>query len=169
MHATLVALIVAGSLSLCGCTADEGEDESGLPDHNATGTDGGSLVIRATYTGTSASGGTGRLFAYVYKALTNAQGVPDYQASTDAAVQMGTQYALSIDGLAPGAYYVLVFYDFRLHNQNVAGNQDRYVLYAGQHLPAGATAVQITSGAPVELAGVTFGDDFVLGSGGAYQ
>ena len=50
-----------------------------------------------------------------------------------------------------------------------AGPTDRYVLYEGQHLAAGATAIRVLAGGTTSVAGMRFGDEHLLGEGGAYQ
>lgn len=161
----LLALVLAGA----GCGGDEGKDEVGSPASSASGGEGGTVVVKATYTGTAKTTGTGMLFACLYKTLSTAQAVPDYGVRTPDEAVVGTEYTLTLGRVAPGDYYLLVFYDFRQHNLHDAGNTDRYMLYEGQHLAAGAAAVAVRAGATTALPGVRFGDEYLLGPGGSYQ
>jgi hypothetical protein len=161
--AVLLALLLAG------CGGDEGEDETGSPASSGAAGEGGTVVVRATYTGTPRSTGTGALFACLYKTLSTAQALPEYRAQTPAEAAVGTEYTLTLEQVAPGDYYLLVFYDFQQHNQHDAGRADRYVLYEGQHLAAGAAAIAVRSGQTATPAALRFGDEFQLGLGGAYQ
>lgn len=156
-------------LAEAGCGGDEGKDEAGSPASAAVAGEGGTVVVKATYTGTVKSTGTGALFACLYKALSTAQALPDYGVRTTAEAAVGTEYTLTLGKVAPGNYYLLVFYDFRQHNQHDAGNTDRYLLYEGQHLAAGASAIAVRTGETAAPAVVSFGDEYLLGAGGSYQ
>lgn len=160
-----LALVLAGA----GCGGDGGRDEVGSPANSVAAGEGGTVVVKATYTGTPKSTGTGMMFACLYKTLSTAQAVPEYGVRTPDEAAVGTEYTLTLGRVAPGDYYLLVFYDFRQHNLHDAGNTDRYLLYEGQHLAASATAVAVRAGETTALPGVHFGDDYLLGPGGSYQ
>lgn len=157
------------ALALAGCGGDEGEDEVGAPANSASAGEGGTVVVKAIYAGTPKTTGTGMLFACLYKTLSTAQAVPEYGVRTPEEAAVGTEYTLTLGRVAPGDYYLLVFYDFRLHNLHEAGNTDRYVLFEGQHLAADATAIAVRAGQTTAPPGVRFGDEYLLGPGGSYQ
>ena len=161
----LLALLLAGY----GCGGEEGKEETGSPASSTSGDEEGTVVVKATYTGTARSTGTGILFVCLYRTLSTAQAIPEYGVYTPAEAAVGTEYTLTLPKVAPGDYYLLVFYDFQQHNQHDAGKADRYVLYEGQHLAAGASALSVRSGAVTTPAAVRFGDEFLLGSSGSYQ
>ena len=127
------------------------------------------MVVKVSYTGTPKSNGTGVIFACLYKTLSTAQAPPDYGVRTPAEAAVGTEYTLTLPQVAPGEYYLLLFYDFRQHNQHDAGNTDRYVLYEGQHLAEGAMALSVQAGEIAAPAALSFGDEFLLGASGSYQ
>ncbi|MCC7262569.1 MAG: hypothetical protein IT369_08630 [Candidatus Latescibacteria bacterium] len=161
----LLALLLAG----VGCGGDGGKDENGSPASSGGGDEGGTVVVKATYSGTAKTTGTGVLVAGLFRTLSTAQAIPDYEARTSAEAAVGAEYTLTLSKVAPGEYYLLVYYDLQLHNQHDAGKTDRYVLYEGQHLAAGATALTVRAGAITTPTAVHFGDEFLLGSGGSYQ
>lgn len=163
------ALVLLVALISAGCGGDGGESETGSPTKTPPAGGTGAVVVKVSYTGTARTTGTGKLFAYLYKSLSTAQAVPDYQASSETEAAVGTEYTLTLNNVAAGDYYLLIVYDSKLHNQHDAGNGDRYVLYNGQHLAGSAAVVAVQAGATTTLSGISFGDEFQLGSGGSFQ
>lgn len=151
-----------------GCFLDSGDDETGTP---TTLTGNGILTVNATYTGTAKTDGSGRIYVYLYTSLRTAQDTPVYQGSTDSEAD-NTEKAISVKGIAAGDYYVLVLYDYKLHNQNIAGNTDRYALYESVNNTTAylyeAAQVAVADNNPVEL-DLSFGDDYQIGSDGRYM
>jgi hypothetical protein len=127
-----------------------------------------SLTVKATYIGTPATDGTGKIFVYLYDSLeaTTRYPVPIYTGSTDSAVTPGVEANITIPDIADGDYYVLVFYDY--HTGGNDDNQmDRYWLYNGTGYTAIASKLTI-KGTKI-LKNVTFGNTYTLQPSSAFE
>lgn len=167
----ILFFLVLVTLCFTGCS-DSGDD-----DPVTTGT----ITVKATYNGTvedATSPGTKKIYVYLYKTLpTTAEddSNPDYSMSTEAAVSIGVESTVTIGNIVPGNYSVVIFYDYKAHNLNIAGKDDRYVIYdAGDTVnfttniisEADAVSVDVNSS---DVITVSFGDDYKLDSSGAFD
>lgn len=163
MKRIFLPILLLVTLFFAGCGDDSGDDPATT----------GSITINATYTGSledATDPGSKKIYVYLYSTLAdNAQDATNlvYQTCTDAAAAAGEQKTLTISNIAPGSYYAVVFYDYKTHNNNIAGNGDRYVIYNATPYTADAAAVTVTAGSSETLA-VSFGDDYTLQSGGSF-
>ena len=137
---------------------------------NALFMQSGSLTVHATYTGSEPTENIGSryLYVYLYESLGTgphaAGSLPIYSTSTGGAVDVGTEYAMTINNVLPGNYYVFVYYDFRSGSGTTPANQtDRYVLYNGVPYTSTASTFSVSTGS--DLPGVSFGDDFLVQGG----
>lgn len=137
---------------------------------NALFMQSGSLTVHATYTGSEPTENVGSryLYVYLYESLGTgphaAGSLPIYSTSTGGAVDVGTEYAMTINNVLPGNYYVFVYYDFRSGSGTTPANQtDRYVLYNGVPYTSTASTFSVSTGS--DLPGVSFGDDFLVQGG----
>jgi hypothetical protein len=169
----LPVLFIALSIVFIALSCENNSDETGSA-NIATGS--GILEVKATYTGTPIAGvtgvsdGSGKIFLYMYAALgTNAQNAPAYQASTAAEAVLNTEYTITINSIAPGNYYVVVFYDYKKHTNNTAGNTDRYELYNNVNTVSAASAVAVANDSTTSLIGISFDNTWLLDSGGAFD
>lgn len=150
----------------------------------------GTVTVQTRYTGTltTATGNDniGKIHVYLYKtwppvsgdpAVENAQVIPDYSAKSDTTVaDAATQYTINVSGVLPGNYYVVIFYDFKNHTNNLAGNTDRYILYNADdttyytgNITSEADAVTVDAGLTETLTLDFYDESIQFGSGGAFQ
>lgn len=150
-----------------GCFDDSG-DKKKDDDKVTTGT----IEVKATYTDSvtdTNTGGTEKIFLWLFKeAPANARTEPDYEVITESAAASGTEYTLTIDEIEPGDYYVMLFYDDKLHNQGDAGNTDPYVFYNNAKNPTTATLVTIEKDSTKKLS-ISFDDTYLIGSDAAFM
>ncbi|MBN2160962.1 MAG: hypothetical protein JW807_16345 [Spirochaetes bacterium] len=128
-----------------------------------------SLTVHATYNGTPASGGTGRIHAYLYNTLgtgTRTPSAPVYSGSTAAAVSVGVEDTVTIASIVPDDYYLVVFYDYA-GGANADSEGDRYVIYNSTAYTGNASTVSITDN--MDITGVAFNDDYTLQPGSLYM
>jgi len=179
---TIISLL----LLIIGFTNCESDDSS---------TPSGSITVKTVYGNctltsvdltTTTDQNIGKIHVYLYKTwppvsgdpeVENAQVIPDYSAKSDTTVADNTtEYTITVDGVSPGEYYVVVFYDFKIHTNNLAGNTDRYILYNANdttfytgNITSEATAVTVTDGSSTTLELDFYNDAVLFGSGGSFQ
>jgi hypothetical protein len=162
----ILSVLILFILGFAGCGGGGSSSDGG----SATG----SITINATYTGSleyTGDAGTKKIYVYLYEALPdNAQDAsnPIYQVSTDAAAAIGVEQTITVDNIEPGSYYVVVFYDYKSHNQNIAGNSDRYTIYNSTQYIQDAEAVAVEAGSG-DILDVTFGDSYTIQSDGKFM
>jgi hypothetical protein len=135
------------------------------------------LTVNVTYTGPTytpavAGGGnpagTGKVYVYLYQSLglNTRSPMRVYEGSSTGAVTNATPQAITLTGIWQGAYYMLVFWDYK-GGSNPDNQQDRYILYnstGGTKCTANAAAVNIPAVATVNI---TFNDtDQLVNPGG---
>ena len=135
------------------------------------------LTVYATYNGTAptATIGSKDIYVYLYTSLgaTTRTYTPPYTANTGLAptgVVIGTEYAIAVNGITPGPYYVLSFYDYRSGGSYADNQTDRYILYNGVHCIASASTLTLSSGVGYqEITGQSIPDSPALTSGGTFS
>ncbi len=175
----ILVLLLSVLVVFCLAGCDFSDEEKDKDEDVAVET--GVITVKATYTGTAADAtapGSKKIYVYLYKTLSaNAQdaSAPDYSLSTDAAVAIGVESTITIADIAPGEYSVVVFYDYKTHNLNIAGKDDRYVIYdAGDtvnyttNIVSEADKISVGNDSSDTIT-VTFGDDYKLDSDGAFD
>jgi hypothetical protein len=166
---SLCAVILIVTFSATGCFLSSGDDENKTP---ASPVGNGTLEVKATYNGSVqdiSKPGTKKIYVYVFSTLDTAQSTRVYEASTDAAATLSVEYTITISSMAAGSYYVLAFYDYKQHNDNVAGKDDRYILYNNTPYSANASTVAISDGNTTTLNGISFGDSYSFGDKGSFM
>lgn len=131
----------------------------------------GSITVNATYNGSledATAPGSKKIYVYLYSTLTNAQATPVALGSTDGAATVGTEYSITVSNITPGSYYVVVFYDYKTHTNNIAGKGDRYIIYNTTQLVSDADSVAVTAGSKNEY-DVAFDNTYILDDSGAYD
>jgi uncharacterized protein (DUF2141 family) len=128
------------------------------------------LTLKAQYNGTEGTGDK-KIHVYLYNALGDTvTGTAPYKtAVTSTAAVPTTEYSFAFNGVLPGNYYILAFYDYSTTGTDTPGlEDDRYVLYNGKQYIDEADAVNIS--ANTNIAGtIAFGDTYTLGAGGAFM
>jgi len=162
---TVLLIIMLVTSFITGCFDGGGDDDK---DKVTTG----SIEVKATYTDSitdANTGGTEKIFLWLFKeAPANARTEADYEITTESAAASGTEYTLTIDEIEPGDYYVMLFYDDKLHNQGDAGNTDPYVFYNNAKNPTTAARVTIEKDSTKELT-ISFDDTYLIGSDAAFM
>jgi len=145
-YSLVIAMTLAFSVS---CFLQDDEDE-------AAPVGSGTVTVKATYTGTikgdvvGVSDGTGKVFVYFFNTLTTADAGIVYSASTAAAVSLNVEETISKSGIAPGTYYVLVFYDYKAGAKDV-NQTDRYELYNNHNCAADASTITVGENSSQEV------------------
>lgn len=118
------------------------------------------LTVKATYTGTVASTGTGNMYVYLYSALSRGTRLGGSLGKTGSvAATVGDEATITIADVDQGDYYMLIFYDYA-SGSNPDSATDRYILYNGAQYPADADKISLTADA--EYSGITFGNDYTF-------
>ncbi|MBN2160961.1 MAG: hypothetical protein JW807_16340 [Spirochaetes bacterium] len=127
-----------------------------------------SLTVTATYNGTAFDTGTGNIYVYLYTSRPTASRTPTpaYTGVTAAPATVGVASDISIPSIAPGNYFMLVFYDYA-SGTNPDNRYDRYILYDNTGSSAAATTVSISGAATAT--GVSFDDTHQIGSSNALE
>lgn len=135
------------------------------------------LTVNAAYTGTlHTPDPTTSIHVYLYSLLgtgTRNSYLPIY-TGVSSAVTSTDPYAITINNVIPGNYYVLVFYNYS-HTDTSANNDskdDRYRLYDNV-VPAGTRcrgeADQLTISGPTDLSNISIDNTIYLRSSAAYD
>jgi len=151
---------------ITGCFDGGGDDKT-----NDSGS--GKITIKATYNGSLGTDpeATKKIYVYLYKELQDSakdETNPDYQGSSTEVTSAGDTKTITIEDIAPGDYYIVVFYDYKHHNKNIAGNTDRYVIYESTQYISDATPVEIEEDSD-ETITLTFDDNFTIQSDGLFM
>lgn len=158
----LLSFLCALILSVVNCGGGgSGEDEV------TTGT----ITVKATYNGDvedATQPGTHKIYVYLYKTLSNAQAEPDYKSCTSTGATVGVESTITVNNIAPGNYYVVIFYDYKAHNTYEAGKDDRYIISDSARYPSDADPVTVSEGSS-DILNVSFGNDYTLNSSGTYD
>ena len=141
-----------------------------------------SIVVKTKYNGTltteTGNDNIGKIHVYIYSSWpANAQVLPAYSGKSQSVVaDSTTQNVIAIGDIPSGSYYVLVFYDYKIHASNLAGNTDRYIIYNSNdttyytgNIASEATTLSLSSVSTQTLIFDFYGNNYVFGSSGSFQ
>jgi hypothetical protein len=117
------------------------------------------LTVNATYTGavTPDASATGKIYVYLYDALGKGTRLPDDPNYSGATLIAGATGTITVNGIVPGDYYLVTFYDNSYSASRIDSPGDKYLLSGGTQYPTSAVTVSLSSNTSTNI---SVGDDY---------